>query len=218
MARRSDAPIVAGTMTSQGSRGRSSALALAATSLLAIGLMALHPTRLDSLRNPVVHGGLMPVMLVQVAAYVGLAERLGIGLLRVRSALTLQLAAAAAWCGAAAVNGFVAPPLVDAAPEVIALAHETNQVLALLGALAAGGALVAWSLALVPCGGAARALGVAALGVAALVGAPFAHGQDHVDLHAMIGIVLGVSLWGCAAAVWMLRGTPTGSRPAATSS
>lgn len=190
---------------------RSSGWTIVATAIGSAALLSHHPSHGDSPWNPIVHGGLIALLVVQWAGFLGLAERLGRDAWRVRVAWTAQAAAVAAWCGAASINGFVVPHLLadlgpdGASDELLTLCHAGNQVLAALGSTAMSGALVAWSGRLVGRGGAARVLGAAGLlvGGATLV-ALATHRLQH-DLHGMLLVGLSQSAWTLAVGVWLLR-------------
>ena len=121
---------------------RAAGWALVGTGLLTILLMSQHPSSASDIMRPLVHGSLQAVMIVQLAALLIVARNWGWSLL-LTTGLLFFAAGQLAGLGAATINGFIVPALGGYLPEEIghdisAFAWETNQALAMLGAISIG--------------------------------------------------------------------------------
>ena len=163
--------------------------------------------------NRIVHGGLIGVMILVFAGFLGLAELLGPQLMRVRAAVLFHGCGVVFMLGAALVSGFVvtdfasgvasmpADKLDDLAP-IFVLCHTLNQVLAKAGTLALSVALCAWSCALFSRGGCARILAGLGLLVGILPILGLLSGHLRLDVHGMGLVVFAQALWTISVGVW----------------
>jgi hypothetical protein len=209
---------------------RRSALIVGIGSLLLVAGMTAHPTvhphdsrelittlATISVSNRIVHGGLLIVMCVVFAGWLGLCASLGWSAVRVRAGAVFYGAGVVCMISAALIDGFVITHLaagrVDASDAeiqallpVIRLCFDVNQISAAAGIAAMSLAIFCWSLALFGRGRGAAI--VAAIGfVAALLPAlGLAHGGAHVSLHMMLAVIVVQAIWNVSVAVWMFRG------------
>lgn len=208
---------------------RSAGLLIGVGSLLLIVLMAAHPfvhvhdtpgvvaelARI-SVRNGIVHGGLLLVMSTVFVGFLGLCSQLGWTLQRVRAGAVFYALGLVCMIAAALVNGFVVPGLaagyagrpdaeLQALKPILHFAVQANQTAAKAGSIALSIAIVAWSSVLWRRGVAARWIGILGLivGVLALTG--LLSGHLHLDVHGMGAFVFATSLWNACVAVWLMR-------------
>jgi hypothetical protein len=170
--------------------------------------------------NGFVHGGIMVALIVLLVGFFGLAERVDAQRVTTRLALCLTALGSLGWTAAAVINGFVIPALARGATGTTAqelswlevplrLCSEGGHTVASLGTTAVFAALVAWSAALWREN---RALAVVGLlfGCAGCIG--MLSGHVHMQVHALIVIVLAFGGWSAWAGVWLMRGAGSGAQ------
>lgn len=135
-----------------GGSDRVAGAALVLAAALAVLMMAHHPTSAHAAgATRFVHGAMIALVGAMGFAFAHWARRAGLGRPVVLAGLIAFGIGAAADIGAATINGFVVPALVERGPidrGVAAFAWEANQALAGLGVAAWGAAFVLWSLRL----------------------------------------------------------------------
>jgi hypothetical protein len=212
---------------------RSHGIALIAGAASALLLMTAHPrmqahdvaTLVPALvegrsHNGIVHGGIMVALVVLFAGFLGLAERVDERRVTTRLALCATALGSLAWAAAATINGFVIPTLARGATGTTAaelawleaplrLCSEGGHAVASIGTMAVFAALVAWSAALWHANRALAVVGLV-LGCAGCIG--ILSGHVHMQVHALIVIVLAFGGWSAWAGVWLMRGSGSGAR------
>jgi hypothetical protein len=208
------------------SSSRAHGFALLAGAALALLLISTHPHvhghDLPALvkelvegrvHNGIVHGGMVVALVVLFAGFLGLADRAGAQQLSTRLALCATALGSVGWVMAATINGFVLPELASGARGTTAeelswleaplrLCSDSSHVFAALGTTGVFAALVAWAVALWQRN---RALAVASLVLGSAGCLAVLSGHLHMDLHAMIVIVVGFGGWSAWAGVWLVR-------------
>jgi hypothetical protein len=224
----SEAPIPA--RTSVAPRDRAAGWALIGASILSVALMARHPSTGahgigealaeivdESRETKVVHGGLIALMFVLVFGFLGLCERIGPGLVRVRLAAIAYVVGNLSFLGAAAVSGFVVPGVAErygtgshgeltSAHGLLALCHLGNQSLAAIGTIATSAAIGLLSTRWVRQRGVLAAIGVLGILVGGAATAGILTGHLRLHVHGMGAVVLAQSVWSVAAGTLLLRG------------
>lgn len=208
---------------------RTLAALIAAATLLAVAMMAHHPTAhadgmselvaeiaRKSALNGFVHGALIALLGVLLFAFAEFSARPGFDRPLTRAArLAFALGVAAAMV-AALINGFVVDALAqryadaDAAAleslrHLLRLCWRVNQASAAAGEIARGVAIVLWSCALLRLGR-SRMLGIAGL---LLGGAPallVLLGTLRLDLHGAMLALLAAAAWNLMLAIQLWRG------------
>jgi hypothetical protein len=164
--------------------------------------------------SEIVHGTLIALLLVSVAALQHAADRLRALGIDPRAGSFALAVSAAGFVIAASVSGFIVPQIAAEAgkmgeaqraafPLIAQALFHTNQYCVVFATLAMGVALLAWSLPLVPRRGLARWPGVVGVlaGAAAIVA--MLAGSGRVDVRAMTLMVAVFGLWLICLAVWL---------------
>jgi len=206
---------------------------LAASSLLAVALMAHHPSvsshSMDAAlaemaqKAPLaklVHGGLIALMGVQTFALVELSTRLGWHRPAVRGAVLAYVAGTLAMVGAALISGFILPNIAlrfegalgDAAEPlryIVTASSLANRSLATFGAVAMSTGIALWSSVLAR--GARGAQLVAALGflVGIVPAVALLLGALRLEVAGMTLVVVAQAAWNIAVGVALARGRLT---------
>ena len=214
-------------------RDRTSGLAIVVGVIVSVAMMSHHPTGSGHAGaagvaeaahvaglNRFVHGALIAASLVLAFGFQGFTAQLARPL--ARFALLFYVAGTAAMVGAALVNGFVFPAVmerwggrsdaeIELARVVLDWGWELNQALAYLGIFTWATAVAAWSFVLLrmPADGPWPRI----IGAVGLVGAPafvalFALGSLSADVAGFGAFVFGHSLWNLAVGVLLLRARP----------
>jgi len=211
------------------SDARLSAALIGSSWILSIVLMTHHPTThgggmaaaLEEMAHEAplagfVHGGLVVLMVLGLCGFTGFVRILGWHRPAVRAGMIGYALGVVAMSGAALTNGFVLQGIARgyvqgsvADPEslrnILELCHQVNQVLARAGVFAFAGAVVAWSLVMLPRRGTAAGIAVAGIIIGAASSAGLLSGHLRLDVHGMGAVVLALGIWSLAVAFWMLR-------------
>jgi len=211
------------------SDARAAGAIIVAASLLALLMMAHHPSgstrdmavfveqiaRVGAL-NRVVHGALIALLAALLFGFAEFSRVFGAGRPLVRAALVAYAIGTAADIGAATINGFAVGRIAahyagaDAAAleQLRALLHlgwAMNQSLADLGEVAHAIAMVLWSLAILRTR-TQRLLGASGVLVGGAIALALLGGWLTLDVHGMLLAVLCASAWNVALGVQLLRG------------
>ncbi|MDH3523269.1 MAG: hypothetical protein OES32_06750 [Acidobacteriota bacterium] len=207
-----------------------SGLTLVLAPLLSVFAMAHHPStggsgtaeRLRQMSHEagvsaVVHGALIALAIATLIGFFTVAGRLGWQSGRVRAGAVAYSIGVVCMVGAALVSGFVVsgmaqryvdatPAEMEAALPAFHLAHAANQALAKTGAVAMSAGILFWSLVMLGRHGLLRGLGALGVPIALVPIAGLVAGYLRLDVHGMLLVVLGQSLWTLGVGVWLLRG------------
>jgi hypothetical protein len=215
---------------STNSNSRLAGFALVGVSVLAAVVMSHHPvaggsdigavtaeiSRLAWL-DRVVHGTLMALLAVSLLSYVEISHHLGFAHSLVRSALVAYAIGTGAMFGAALIDGFVLSWLgesyaqasaadLQAFRHILRLTFSSNQALADFGTLAMSAGYGFWSVALLRRPTVSRWLGISGILLATLPAFALLSGLLRLDMHGMLGVIVGQSLWNVALGVQLIRG------------
>lgn len=212
---------------------RWSGIVLIAAPLLSVFAMSHHPTvgpggpaeRMAEIVHEAplttaVHGGLMALMVAILLALAAAAARLGWSHARVRSGAVLYSLGVLCMVGAATVSGFVVPDLaaglvdapattLEAATPAFALAHAVNQALARIGAVAMSAGIALASLVMLGRSRLERGLGGFGLLVGLVPILGLLAGSLQLDVHGMLLVLAGQSLWTLGVGIWLLAAPRT---------
>jgi len=212
---------------SPSSRAHGWALGLGA--ILMVLFMAMHPTvHAHNMRgladgimsgatfNRTIHGTLMVLTFLILLGFAELSNRLGWRQLPVLAAFVCYAAGWLAHLGAAAINGFMVPALVEHMAEdrdaslehlspILDFCHVANQALAQMGVVAICVALVLWSAVLLTRAGGLRAVGILGFICGGLPLFLLFAGRLPMDIHGFGGFVLALSTWSIAVAVQLIH-------------
>ncbi|HSF17260.1 MAG TPA: hypothetical protein VLK65_17055 [Vicinamibacteria bacterium] len=210
---------------------RASGLLIGIGSVLAVLLMAHHPSTGGrdtaslveelSLEAPLtsgVHGGLIVLMGCLLLGFTGFSEHLGLEKLRVRAALCAYGLGIAFMIMAATVSGFIVPglasryvseaataPVLESVRPALRLCFQANQSAAQAGTVALSIAILLWSWTLLERSGPSRAIGIFGIAVGVLPPLALFAGRLHLDVHGMGAVVLAQAFWSVAVAIWLYR-------------
>ncbi|HEY6986562.1 MAG TPA: hypothetical protein VH375_10810 [Rhodanobacteraceae bacterium] len=210
------------------SEARNAGIALIATTLLAIVMMAHHPTagshdsaalaqqiRDTATLSRVVHGVLIAVIVAQLYVFLIFSERIG-GLRGLpRAGLFAYAVGAMAMTGAALISGFLVSDLAAHYADMPAdhaatfadlalFAMTGNQVLAKLGVLAMSAGILAWSIALLRTRE-NRWLAFVGLLASLVPAVALLAGAIRLNVGGMMIVVLCQAAWNVAAGVFLIR-------------
>lgn len=209
---------------------RSSAICLIVGTVLTVAFMAIHPTshahdvagflvELGEIAtfNAFVHGTLMATTCLVLIGLIGVAERIGTGLVLTRIGIVAACIGTIAGIGAATVNGFILsgvvahrsgddPAVVEKLKPILALLMETNGTLARIDVIAMSAAVALWSIALIHSRGTTRWLGAFGLVCAIAPAAALLAGRLPMNVHGFGAFILAQAVWWMSAAVLVLRG------------
>lgn len=215
---------------SHNAAARGTGVLLIAATLLAVVVMAHHPTvsapdltqALEQLREMAdrdawVHGILIALMLVIFYAFTELALRRGIQRPLVRAGLVAYGAGAVAMIGAASIDGFVTAQIANLAPQggvmdphvtamLINLFSVLNRTLANIGAIAMSAGILAWSLNLVRDQGLTRTVGAAGILISLSPAIALISGGLHLNMHGMLVVVVLQAIWSIGVGVLLILG------------
>jgi len=211
------------------SDARAAGAIIVAASLLALLMMAHHPSgstrdmavfveqvaRVGAL-NRVVHGALIALLAALLFGFAEFSRVFGAGRSLVRAALVAYAIGTAADIGAATINGFAVGRIAAhyagadtaALEQLRALLHlgwAMNQSLADLGEVARAIAIVLWSLAILRTR-TQLLLGASGVLVGGAIALALLGGWLTLDVHGMLLAVLCASAWNVALGVQLLRG------------
>lgn len=208
---------------------RTLAALIAAATVLAVALMAHHPTAhapdiaglvaeiaRKAALNRFVHGALIGLLALLLFAFLEFSARPGFTGPLVRAARLAVVIGVAASITAASINGFVVTDLaaryadadaaaLDALRHLLRLCWQANQVFAALGEIARGLAVVLWSCALLQLGR-SRLVGLAGLLLGGLPVVLVLAGALRLDVHGAMLALLATALWNLLLAVQLWRG------------
>ncbi|MDB5691029.1 MAG: hypothetical protein JWO81_92 [Alphaproteobacteria bacterium] len=164
-----------------------------------------------------IHGALLLIFVVELVGFYGFARRLGLARPLPAAGMILLGLGTAAMVGAAAINGFAVPAFAARypnlqpgdAPAVVAMLRMSwalNQALASIGAVAWGGALLAWSAELTLRRGLLRAMGIGGIAIGAVIAGGIASAAIRLDVGGFILVTALMSAWAAGAALLMLSG------------
>jgi hypothetical protein len=164
-----------------------------------------------------VHGALLAIFAIELAGWYGFARLLGIHRPLAAAGLILMGLGGVAMIAAGTINGFAVPSFASAyanaspadaavAAKVLRLCWALNQALASLGAVAMGGAILLWSLALIGRGGSSRLVGLGGAIAALAIAGGIVSGLLHLHVGGFILFTALLSLWTAAVALLMLTG------------
>jgi hypothetical protein len=211
-----------------GAEARTAGIILVAASLLAILMMAHHPTAgthdgaglaaeiADKAQlSRFVHGVLIALIALQLFAFTIFCKRLGADRILVTAGLVGYAIGTGAMIGAALISGFV---VSDLAAHYASLpgAEQTvfidlarvcmtgNQALARLGVVAASAGIVLWSIVLVA---SRRSAWLGFVGIIAGVAPAMAllFGALHLDVQGMTLVVVCQAIWNVAVGAQLIR-------------
>jgi len=207
---------------------RNAGIVLIATTLLAIVMMAHHPTAgsHDSVElarqisematlSRVVHGVLIALIVIQLYVFLIFSEWIRASRGIARFGLFAYAFGAIAMTGAALISGFLVSDLAAhyadmpadhaaAFADLALFAMTGNQVLAKLGVIAMSAGILAWSIALI---GARETRWLAIVGFFASVGpaAALLAGVIRLNVGGMMIVVLCQAAWNVAAGIFLIR-------------
>lgn len=212
---------------------RAAGWCLIATSILAVGFMAMHPvSHAHSLAEFVeeaghglhgtrpVHGILLTLSALLAAAFLAVADRLGRERLLVRIGTVALLIGTGAGIGAGLINGFIVPSLGtayadggDLAPlgTLLRLCRIANETLATVDVLGLSVSSVTWAIALLtrddrrPRSRSALAAAIVGLLAGLLPIGFLAMHALPMTVHGFGSVVLLHTLWAISAGLWLLR-------------
>ncbi|MBN8740899.1 MAG: hypothetical protein BGP24_13800 [Lysobacterales bacterium 69-70] len=208
---------------------RTLAVLICAATVLAVALMAHHPTAhaqdaaglvaelaRKAALNRFVHGALIGLLALLLFAFTEFSARPGFSSPLARAARLAFATGAAASIVAALINGFVVTGLaaryaeadaaaLDALRHLLRLCWQANQVFAALGEVARGLAVLVWSCALLQLGR-SRLVGLTGLVLGGLPPALVLTGLLRLDLHGAMLALLATALWNLLLAVQLWRG------------
>ncbi|MDB5721430.1 MAG: hypothetical protein JWP15_2048 [Alphaproteobacteria bacterium] len=162
-----------------------------------------------------VHGALLAIFFVQYAGFYGFARRLGLGRPLIAGGWILLSLGTFAMASAAAINGFalprfaadyagLAPQDARAVVAVLKFSWALNQAWAQIGAIAWGGAILLWSIALVRMAGLARWLGFAGLGIALVLVGGLLGGLFSLDVAGFVLVTSLLAAWAIGAGLLLI--------------
>jgi len=208
-------------------RDRASGLMIAICAALIVFAMMHHPHSISDhgsnapddqlLRvNGIVHVGMIVLVLVMTAGWIGFAMRLGMESSLVRLGLIGSITGAIANVGAGAINGIVMPAVKvwfaestyaenDAVHAVGVFAWEANQALAGIGLVAVCASAVFWSAVLVRTTGAWRWVGALGLLGGSLGCVGYFTGSIDTDVEGFSRFVFGYAAWSMLVGVRLAR-------------
>jgi hypothetical protein len=215
-------------MNVQDNSVKAAGIILIVSALLAILLMAHHPTigasgfestveelHAESGINQFVHGGMILIVLIWYFTLAVFSEKLGRTKASVIAGKTAFAAATAMMIGAAIVSGFLVPGFAEHFAEeskdeaaffaAMILMHEANQVLAIGGTIAYGGAMAFWSAGLLRIKGLARIAGAYGLAAGAVIVFLMLADMLTLNVTGMGAVVAALGVWMILVAVIMLR-------------
>ena len=211
-----------------GAEARNAGIALIATTLLAIVMMAHHPTAGShdgavlareisdkASLSRMVHGVLIVLIVAQLYLFMIFSERIGGSRGSVRIGLFAYAFGVIAMTGAALISGFLVSDLAEHFAEMPAdrtaafsdlalFAMTGNQVLAKLGVVAMSGGILAWSIALF---GERENRWLAYVGLFASLApaAALLFGAIRLNVSGMMIVVLCEAAWNIAAGIFLIR-------------
>lgn len=177
---------------------------LMVTSILAIFLMAHHPTNADG-AGPIraMHGAIMLAMVAQAIGFLLFARSRASGW-AVAGMMVFALALVAG-LGAGTINGFVVAAMIDAGNTSYApLLWAANQALAAAGAIATGLAFGLWGIDLWRAGW--RIIGASGLITGLATSVLLIAGSLSMNLHGAQLVYAAQALWAAALGAALLRG------------
>ena len=162
-----------------------------------------------------VHGGLLALFALQLVGFYGFARLLGLARPLPAAGLVLIAIGGMAMMAAGAINGFALPAFastypallpgdVQAATAALRLCWALNQAMASIGAVAMGGAMLLWSLALAARTGWPRLVGALGIVAGAVIVGGISSGLLRLHVGGFIFFTLLFSSWGAAVALLML--------------
>lgn len=210
------------------SEARNAGIVLIATTLLAIVMMAHHPTAGshdsadlarqvsdNAMLSRVVHGTLIALIATQLYVFMIFSERIGTPRGAARIGLFAYAIGAIAMTGAALISGFLVSDLAmhyadmpadhtAAFADLALFAMTGNQVLAKLGVLAMSAGILAWSIALF---GDRENRWLAFVGFFASLAPAVALliGAIRLNVGGMMSVVLCEAAWNIAAGIFLVR-------------
>jgi hypothetical protein len=210
--------------------GRAAGYMLAAGSILSFVFMWFHPAThahtpakfveavsAIAAADRIVHGSLIALSGVLFVGFWGVANRLGLNSVFVRSGLVAYAMGMAAMAVAALTNGLVLPEYVvryedpsaadlETMRHVFRMSHAVNQTFAQVGMLAISGATCLWSVVMAQRSGPIRTVGIIGVLAALLPSAALVAGHLRMDVYGMLAFVLAQSVWGLGVASLLIRG------------
>lgn len=208
---------------------RTLAVLITAATVLAVALMAHHPTAhapdtaalvaeiaRKAALNRFVHGALIGLLALLLFAFVEFSARPGFTGPLVRAARLAVIIGVAASITAALINGFIVTDLaaryadadaaaLDALRHLLRLCWQANQMFAALGEIARGLAVLLWSCALLQLGR-SRIVGLAGLLLGGLPAVLVLGGVLRLDVHGAMLALLATALWNLLLAAQLWRG------------
>lgn len=208
---------------------RTLAVLIAAATVLAVALMAHHPTAhatdtaglvteiaRKAALNRFVHGALIGLLAALLFAFLEFSARPGFAGPLVRAARLAMVVDVAASVTAASINGFIVTDLaaryadadaaaLDALRHLLRLCWQANQVFAALGEIARGLAVLLWSCALLQLGR-SRIVGLAGLLLGGLPALLVLGGVLRLDVHGAMLALLATASWNLLLAAQLWRG------------
>jgi hypothetical protein len=166
--------------------------------------------------NAWVHGSLIALMLLATWAMLEFSLQRGLHRAAVRAAWGLYTLGSIAMVVAALTNGIVTTKLAaqfavaDVATQaqvqpLFALTWAINQTAAEFAVVVQAVAIALWSLGLVRERGMALALGTIGLTFALICVLALGAGRLTLDVHGMLSVVIGQSVWHAVAGFWLIR-------------
>jgi hypothetical protein len=211
------------------SNSRIAGFALIGVSVLAAVVMSHHPvagasdiagvaaeiSRLAWL-DRAVHGTLMALLGILLLSYIEISYHLGLQNSLVRSALAAYAIGTCTMFGAALIDGFVVSWLgeryaqasasdLQAFGHILHLTSAGNQALADFATVAMSAGYGFWSVALLRRPNVSRWLGISGILLASLPAFALLSGLLRLDMHGMLGVVVGQSLWNVALGIQLVR-------------
>ena len=197
-----------------------------ATGIAGFGLLALHPgdtardftgvikeEAANLVMNAVVHGGFIFVLALQAVCYAVLTRRIGFGRATATAGLVFFAAGAAAMAASLLLDGLVTPAIaaryvakpdkIESARVIFVLIGSLVSFLMPIGLAFQSAAIAAWGWALTASGARGAGLFGVVLGLAmvAAIAAGFALGNPM----ALMGAIVGVSVWAVVAGAVLLK-------------
>ena len=164
-----------------------------------------------------VHGALLALFAIEIAGFYGFARLLGLQRPLAAAGLILLGAGTAAMMAAGTINGFAVPAFassyadlkpadVSAVVTALRLCWRLNQAFASIGAVAMGGAMLLWSIALAGRAGWPRLVGGFGMLAGAAIAGGVASGLLRLHVGGFILFTALFSAWAAAVALLMLTG------------